>query len=251
MEELIKYFENTETRIAQLERRCAEYAGQIASLEQSVSELNNVLGERDESIRSLSATVAALSARVAAIEERPAESHSASPVPAAKVEDTERVAVESESAQPTLADDENVAIDDETGLPELEVEIVEEPESDEPEEQVAPEPVEKSDEPQKQEVEHAEQHQPTQTILDAAQREDTLSSIVPRVEDIKKAISLGDRFLFQRELFAGNGEQMNKTIEYLNGLSSLEEALKYIEKFGWNKDSNAYELFTNILKRRW
>ena len=84
-------------------------------------------------------------------------------------------------------------------------------------------------------------------ILDAAQREDTLSSIVPRVEDIKKAISLGDRFLFQRELFAGNGEQMNKTIEYLNGLSSLEEALKYIEKFGWNKDSNAYELFTNIL----
>ncbi len=72
------------------------------------------------------------------------------------------------------------------------------------------------------------------------------------IEDIRKAISLGDRFLFQRELFAGNGELMNKTIDKLNTLSSLEEAQKYISKhFSWDTDSQAYELFTNILKRRW
>ncbi len=72
------------------------------------------------------------------------------------------------------------------------------------------------------------------------------------ITDIRKAISLGDRFLFQRELFAGNGELMNKTIDHLNDLSSLNEALAYIAKhFDWNTDSPAYELFTNILKRRW
>ncbi len=72
------------------------------------------------------------------------------------------------------------------------------------------------------------------------------------VEDIRKAISLGDRFLFQRELFAGNGELMNKTIDKLNTLSSLDEALAYINKnFSWDSESQAYELFINILKRRW
>ena len=77
-------------------------------------------------------------------------------------------------------------------------------------------------------------------------------SVVPKVTDIKKAISLGDRFLFQRELFGGNGELMAKTIADLNKLNSLDEAEAYIEKrFSWDKESSAYELFFNILKRRW
>ncbi len=72
------------------------------------------------------------------------------------------------------------------------------------------------------------------------------------ISDIRKAISLGDRFLFQRELFANNGELMHKTIDKLNTLSSLEDALTYIRKnFDWNTESQAYELFINILKRRW
>ncbi len=71
------------------------------------------------------------------------------------------------------------------------------------------------------------------------------------IADIRKAISLGDRFLFQRELFAGNGELMNKTIDKLNTFSSLDEALEYIANhFSWDTESPAYELFTNILKRR-
>ena len=77
-------------------------------------------------------------------------------------------------------------------------------------------------------------------------------SVVPKVTDIKKAISLGDRFLFQRELFGGNGELMAKTIVELNKLDSLDEAEDYIAKhFIWDKESSTYELFYNILKRRW
>lgn len=71
------------------------------------------------------------------------------------------------------------------------------------------------------------------------------------VEDIRHAISLGDRFLFQRELFAGNGELMQKTLDELNGLSSLNEAMEYVsEKFDWDKETTAVQLFENVLRRR-
>jgi multidrug efflux pump subunit AcrA (membrane-fusion protein) len=71
------------------------------------------------------------------------------------------------------------------------------------------------------------------------------------VEDIRQAISLGDRFLFQRELFAGNGELMQKTLDELNALGSLNEAMEYVaEKFDWDKESTAVQLFENVLKRR-
>ena len=82
---------------------------------------------------------------------------------------------------------------------------------------------------------------------------EAIGSLVPKVEDIRKGITMGDRFLFQRELFGNNGELMNKTIDALNKLGSFEEAMAYTQqKFpNWNKESNAYELFTNLLKRRW
>ena len=71
------------------------------------------------------------------------------------------------------------------------------------------------------------------------------------VEDIRQAISLGDRFLFQRELFAGNGELMQKTLDELNSLGSLSEAMEYVvANFAWDKDSTAVQLFENVLKRR-
>lgn len=70
------------------------------------------------------------------------------------------------------------------------------------------------------------------------------------VSDIRRAISLGDRFLFQRELFAGNGEKMQKALDELNELKSLDEAVQYIARFKWDKDSSTYELFINVLKRR-
>ncbi|MBR1929375.1 MAG: hypothetical protein IJ834_06585 [Paludibacteraceae bacterium] len=75
---------------------------------------------------------------------------------------------------------------------------------------------------------------------------------LPQIDDIRKAISIGDRFLFQRELFAGDGEKMNKTIDALNQMDNIEDALRYIDKkFSWDKESQSYELFVNILKRRY
>ena len=73
-----------------------------------------------------------------------------------------------------------------------------------------------------------------------------------RVEDLKQAISLGDRFLFQRELFGQNGELMQKTLEDLNKQADFDAAVVYLDrKFPlWDKESPAYELFINVLHRR-
>ena len=71
------------------------------------------------------------------------------------------------------------------------------------------------------------------------------------VEDIRQAISLGDRFLFQRELFSGNGELMQKTLDEINALGSLSEAMEYVaDTFEWDNESTAVKLFENVLKRR-
>jgi len=71
------------------------------------------------------------------------------------------------------------------------------------------------------------------------------------VDDLRQAISLGDRFLFQRELFGQNGELMQKTIDALNKQADLNSAVAYLDKhFNWNQESTAYELFLNALHRR-
>ena len=70
------------------------------------------------------------------------------------------------------------------------------------------------------------------------------------VDDIRLAISLGDRFLYQRELFGQNAELMQKTLTELNHLGSFEEAMNYIRRFNWDQESNSYQQFIVTLHRR-
>ncbi len=53
---------------------------------------------------------------------------------------------------------------------------------------------------------------------------------VPAVVDIKRGISLNDRFIFQRELFGNDRHKMNSTLEKLSELESYEEAENYIRE---------------------
>ena len=134
------------------------------------------------------------------------------------------------------------------------LEILEEPKVEEPVAEPvvelivepAPQPVQStdnlapSDTPSAKPTQPAKGAQPLQTSLFGT-----------AVEDIRQAISLGDRFLFQRELFAGNGELMQKTLDEINGLGSLSEAMDYVlDNFDWDKESTAVQLFENVLKRR-
>ena len=71
------------------------------------------------------------------------------------------------------------------------------------------------------------------------------------VSDIRQAISLGDRFLYQRELFAQNAELMQRTLTEINELGSFDEAMSYIgSHFQWDTESNSYQQFLVALHRR-
>ena len=253
MEEIISYFEKLEKRLSALESSEAKEAAQ--------EELIEALKRRVVELQTLTT---ALSARNIQIENR---------LSALEAQNQQLQASIREQVQqmecPAVAPEEDadeIKLDEETGLPELEVEFVEETEEEvkeayiEKEMKVADIPAEKEQEeaPQinvapaeKAEVQEAAPIEKAE-MQEAAPAE-AIGSLVPKVEDIRKGITMGDRFLFQRELFGNNGELMNKTIDALNKLSSFEEAMAYTQqKFpNWNKESNAYELFTNLLKRRW
>jgi hypothetical protein len=77
---------------------------------------------------------------------------------------------------------------------------------------------------------------------------ETLSS--SRVDDLRQAFTLADRFRFQRELFQGNGEKFNLTLSHLNSLKNNEEAMKYIHTFGWDEQNQHVQDFIRLVMRK-
>ena len=88
----------------------------------------------------------------------------------------------------------------------------------------------------------------------AKNADDTLASALnsKKITDLKSAITLGDRFRFQRELFGGNGEKMNKAISDFNSFETMTEAQDYMTKnFDWSLDNEAVSDFIQLLQRRY
>ena len=68
--------------------------------------------------------------------------------------------------------------------------------------------------------------------------------------DIRRLLTLNDRFLFQRELFRGDVGLMNFTFDEINKLTTFEEAVKYIESnFKWDMELPEVKDFLNITER--
>ena len=191
MEEIIKYFEGLETRIADMEAR-------IAALEADVEDLQNRPAPEPQVIEKVVEKIVEVEKPVEVIKE---------------------VVVE----KPVIADSEPESIPEIEPIEEPEPEIVEEQKQDPAHE---PQPIEE------------EPVSPKAALYGKA------------VDDIRLAISLGDRFLYQRELFGQNAELMQKTLTELNGLNSYDEAIRYISRFNWDTESNTYQQFLVTLHRR-
>lgn len=184
MEEVIKYFESLEARIAEYEKR-------IAALE--------------EAQQTNEAVIASMEAEIEELKSRPL------PEPQVVEKVVEKVVEIPESRDPEITEEPD---------PVKEEPVVEEP---------APvvEPV----------VE--EQASPKAAVYGKP------------VADIRQAISLGDRFLYQRELFGQNAELMQRTLTEINELQSFDEAMSYINsRFQWDTESNSYQQFVVSLHRR-
>ena len=210
MEEVIKYFESLEARIAAYEARIAalEEAQQtneavIASLEAEVEELKSRQPLEPQVIEKV----------VEKIVEKPVEV-----IKEVVVE--KPVVVAAPEVPEELSSQETAEVPETPAIPETQEESPQEPTSQE--KPVAEEPV-----------------SPKAAIYGKA------------VDDIRLAISLGDRFLYQRELFGQNAELMQRTLTELNELNSFDEAINYISsRFQWDTESNTYQQFLVTLHRR-
>ena len=232
-----------------LEQKLSALEARVAQLEEANEAMRREGDEAKALIATLQAEVAALAATGVAV--TPAEE------PEVEIEliieedtetENEEVKTENELVEEPQADEQEEILEpleilDEPEVPTPVVEPIVEPEPVvEPIVEPAPQPEVKA-EPV---VEPAPAPQPVPRPMPQQ-----TSLFGAAVEDIRQAISLGDRFLFQRELFAGNGELMQKTLDELNALGSLEEAMDYVaDNFEWDSDSTAVQLFENVLKRR-
>ena len=136
--------------------------------------------------------------------------------------------------------------------------VVEEPQIPEPvaepEPIIEPEPEpEIESEPEIPEIQEIKEEPKAEPVVEASKQEVASPNATlygKAVTDIRQAISLGDRFLYQRELFGQNAELMQRTLTELDALSSFDEAEAYIAQFGWDTESSTDQQFLITLHRR-
>ena len=75
------------------------------------------------------------------------------------------------------------------------------------------------------------------------------------IRDLKKAIGVNDRYLFVNDLFRGDENMYERSMKTINAFSIYPEAQYWIQrelkvKMGWNDNSEAVQLFNQLVKRR-
>lgn len=222
MQEVIKYFEAIEARLAALEAKEQTLLEQEQTLQAWENRLQRLEKAQQENMIKLQAVgthVNTMLQTLKSLETKQSEAVSvAAPMPAPQpIQEeapiVEPVAIEQPTPQPVIEEVKDI-------------ESIQEPKVEEP----------RVEEPR---VEKGEEVAPKASIYGKA------------VTDIRQAISIGDRFLYQRELFAQNAELMQRTLNELDQLHSFAEAMDYINmRFQWDQESNTYQQFIVTLHRR-
>ena len=216
MQEVIKYFEAIEARLAALEAKeqtLLEQEQTLQAWENRLQRLEKVQQENMIKLQAVGTHVNTMLQTLKALEARQSEAVSeAAPMPAPQpIQEeapiVEPVTIEQPTPQPVIEE-----VKDIESIQEPKVEI---------------------------QVEKEEEVAPKASIYGKA------------VTDIRQAISIGDRFLYQRELFAQNAELMQRTLNELDQLHSFAEAMDYLNmRFQWDQESNTYQQFIVTLHRR-
>lgn len=91
--------------------------------------------------------------------------------------------------------------------------------------------------------------------LGAREREVSERLAEEPVHDLRKAVSLNDRFRFVNELFKGDHNLYDAAIEVLNGSPDLEHAMVWVRtegfgRMGWKEDEDLCVQFVGLVRRR-
>lgn len=221
MQELIQYFQTLEARITGYEARIAALEAEKQAAEARIAALEAEKEKNQRVLTALKADIEELQSRpYVEMEDEDEDFEVEEPIEEEEVVAKE-VAEEPVAEAPKV--EEPVVVE-----PKVEEPVVEEPKAEEPQQELFEEPV--------------------------AEKEPAAPKAMlygKPVDDIRLAISLGDRFLYQRELFGQNAELMQRSLTELNELHSFEEALNYISShFQWDTESNTYQQFLVTLHRR-
>ncbi len=221
MQELIQYFQTLEARITGYEARIAALEAEKQAAEARIAALEAEKEKNQRVLTALKADIEELQSRpYVEMEDEDEDFEVEEPI-----EEEEFVA--KEVAEEPVAEAPKVE-EPKVEEPKVEEPVVEEPKAEEPQQELFEEPV--------------------------AEKEPAAPKAMlygKPVDDIRLAISLGDRFLYQRELFGQNAELMQRSLTVLNELHSFEEALNYISShFQWDTESNTYQQFLVTLHRR-
>lgn len=211
----------------------------IATLDKTIEELQKALNAANAALAVQRDLMEELEQRLVEVEARPATDEE----PEVEVE----LLMDDDTEEPELVTAE---VAEEEPVQETPAEAVEEPQEQlQPEPATQPEPVVAEPAQEEPKAEPAPAVAPAEPVHTDAHKANTAYGAP--VTDLKQAISIGDRFLYQRELFGKNGELMQRTIADLNGLNTFNEAMEYIDRhFNWDKEQPSYELFVNALHRR-
>lgn len=75
-----------------------------------------------------------------------------------------------------------------------------------------------------------------------------------KIQDLTKAISINDKFLFIRELFKSKGEEFSTSLHRLNNCANIEEAFNVMEElknyYFWDTTSSAYLSLCDLVRRK-
>ena len=135
----------------------------------------------------------------------------------------------------------------------------EEPEVDpETEDEKEPEAIEEQEE-EPQEEEPPVSAEPITESKHALQQDqdDSLAQKLRKtpIDDLRKAIGLNQKFLLINELFGGDADTYNASVDQLNGSSNFSEASNWIDaelrgQFEWDNESTTVQEFLDLVERR-
>lgn len=200
------------------------------------------------------------------------ENHVEANVEEAPETEVEEPVVEEPAAEPTPEMDLFAEIEDkpveETTQPEIETvsddllqflpqEEVKPKEEPQPEITEEPETVETPAEEEKPAESAQQERRSLNDLLQSQHDEKSLSDKMQqsKIEDLLKAISLNDKFLFIRELFDGKGEDFSNCIQKLNHCANIDEAFETLEimkkHYFWESTSAAYLSLCDLIRRRY
>ncbi|MDP3451746.1 MAG: hypothetical protein Q8R90_02215 [Bacteroidales bacterium] len=103
------------------------------------------------------------------------------------------------------------------------------------------------------EFEFIEERRPLFEIVKGSQPEWMKDIPGPRVSDLHMAVTLNDKIYFIKELFASDEEQFKLSIQKLNEMETLAQALEYTRNAfpSWDEESSAVYRFYMLLRRRY